>query len=374
MAFVFFLLLIPNLLFSHPSHNSSIELDVRTRSIIAKITIPIQDLQIQSNLPLSDSSEEWLSHHEETLQRYFLENTILRTNQVKWDQVFQNKLLIEKKEDSENAVGVIEFLNPSSERPESIELELLFSDKIPGNNKFLVFLRTHWQTGVDSENPVLLDELDKTNHKTKIHLGNGNDWIGIKHTIQMGMRHILEGYDHMLFLIMLILTAPLHPRGNHWEINTNNKESFIKIIKIISFFTLGHSVTLLLGGFQFIPMPLAWIEILIAISVLISAIHVILPIFPLKEYGIAGVFGLIHGFAFSSTITEFGLDTNQLILSILSFNLGIEIMQICLVLLFLPFLFALIRFSYFGTLRIILGGCGCLISLYWILDRLLLII
>ena len=110
-------------------------------------------------------------------------------------------------------------------------------------------------------------------------------------------------------------------------------------------------------------------EVFIAISVLVSAVQVIHPILIKVELWIAGSFGLIHGLAFSSTVSEFGVHSTQLILSILGFNLGIELIQFLVILVSIPIIFLIIKSSTYIIIKNICGIFGIILSSFWIYER-----
>ena len=110
------------------------------------------------------------------------------------------------------------------------------------------------------------------------------------------------------------------------------KPALKNVVKIVTFFTIAHSITLCLAAFQIISLPPRLIESIIAISIALAAIHNIYPLFSGKEWLIAFVFGLFHGFGFASVLAEKGLAGNYLGLSIFGFNLGVEIGQLAIIL------------------------------------------
>jgi hypothetical protein len=168
----------------------------------------------------------------------------------------------------------------------------------------------------------------------------------------LGVSHIAAGTDHILFILTLLLPAMLVTEKKRWSYKVMSlKESILNLLKIVTAFTIGHSLTLLLGTLQWIVLPSQPIEIIIAISILVSAIHAIKPIYPKKEIFIAGGFGLIHGLAFAKTLSNLALNTKQLALSILGFNLGIELMQLFIIMLTFPFLMMLSRSAYYAIFR-----------------------
>ncbi len=105
---------------------------------------------------------------------------------------------------------------------------------------------------------------------------------------------------------------------------------------MVTAFTIGHSITLIGGAFFGWALPSRPVEVLIAISILVSAIHACRPLFPGREAWVAGGFGLVHGLAFATLIGRFGLEPLQKAQSILGFNLGIELVQLGVVLAILP--------------------------------------
>jgi hypothetical protein len=193
--------------------------------------------------------------------------------------------------------------------------------------------------------------------------------LGLPSLFQLGMRHIAEGTDHLLFLLVLLLPAPLLVVGFRWKGTTGVQASLLRILRIATAFTIGHSITLALAAFGVVHLPSHPIEVLIAVSILVSAVHALRPIFPGREAGIAAFFGLIHGLAFASTLSQLGLGRWERVAGILAFNLGIETMQLAVVAATLPSLILMSRTRAYPWLRV----CGALFaggaSLGWIVER-----
>ncbi len=195
--------------------------------------------------------------------------------------------------------------------------------------------------------------------------------VGFTSLFRLGMRHIAEGTDHLLFLLALLLPAPLTVFRSRWAGFGGVRHSLLRILKVVTAFTFGHSLTLALAALGLVHVPSRPIEVLIAVSILISAVHALRPIFPGREAGIAAFFGLIHGLAFATTLGELGLGRWERVASILGFNLGIESMQLIVVAATLPSLVLLSRTFAFPMLRI--GGAlfAGFASVGWIAERLL---
>jgi HupE / UreJ protein len=195
--------------------------------------------------------------------------------------------------------------------------------------------------------------------------------VGFASIFRLGIRHIAEGTDHLLFLLTLLLPAPLMVVGSRWAAFADTRYSVLQILRIVTAFTIGHSVTLALAALGLIRVPARPIEVLIAASILLSAIHALRPLFPGREAVIAAFFGLIHGLAFASTLGQLGLGRWERVTGILAFNLGIEAMQLIVVAAAMPSLLLLSRTPAYSPLRI--GGAlfAGAAAAGWILQRLL---
>jgi len=162
--------------------------------------------------------------------------------------------------------------------------------------------------------------------ETRLTLGGG-ERLGAWSFVRLGVEHILTGYDHLLFLLGLLL------RGGGWLVLT----------KIITAFTLAHSVTLALAVLDVVVLPDRLVEAVIALSIAGVAAESLVPR-PLvaRRWLVSFCFGLVHGFGFSSALRELGLPAQGLALSLLGFNVGVELGQAMVVAIALPAL-ALLR-------------------------------
>jgi hypothetical protein len=199
----------------------------------------------------------------------------------------------------------------------------------------------------------------------------GFTWSGFGGAFRLGARHIAEGTDHLLFLLTLLLSAPLIASASRWSGRTTIRRSLTHILGIVTAFTLGHSLTLALSGLGLVHLPSRPVEVLIAISILVSAIHSIRPLFPGREAIIAATFGLIHGLAFASALNELGVTGWYRLVSLLGFNLGIEAMQLTVVAMTLPALLVLSRTERYAVIRITGAAVACVASCAWIAERVL---
>ena len=206
------------------------------------------------------------------------------------------------------------------------------------SHRVLVSARADFQGGVLEGEPRLIGALQSATPSIEVDLGDPSPWRGFVATLRLGMRHIAEGADHLMFLLALLLAAPGIASAGRWQGIRPTRDAVLQVLKIITAFTIGHSLTLIGGAAFGWQLPVKPVEIGIALSVLVSAIHAARPLFAGREPWIAAAFGLLHGMAFATVIASFALPPAERALAILGFNLGIEIVQVALAALVLPVL------------------------------------
>ena len=216
---------------------------------------------------------------------------------------------------------------------------------------------------------MLLGTMRDTNAAIAIDRSGGSWFQGFAAMFRLGARHIAEGTDHLLFLLALILPAPLVAAGGRWGGYAGGKTALRRIVKVVTAFTLGHSITLVFGALGWARLPGAVVESAIALSILVSAVHALVPIFRGREVFIAGGFGLVHGLAFAATLTGFGFDPLTLVSSVLGFNLGIEAFQLLVILAAMPWLVLLARSRVYGPFRIAGAALTGIAAAAWFAER-----
>jgi len=186
-----------------------------------------------------------------------------------------------------------------------------------------------------------------------------------------GVWHIWIGFDHILFLLALLLPAVLRFEQNQWQAVTGFRAAFFNVFKVVTAFTLAHSLTLSLAALQIVVLPSRWVESAIAASVLLAAINNIRAFFRGRVWMVAFAFGLIHGFGFANVLTELGLPRRALVLALVGFNLGVEAGQLAIVSVFLPIAYA-VRKSGFYQHSILKVGSGliAIVASLWLMERL----
>ena len=185
-----------------------------------------------------------------------------------------------------------------------------------------------------------------------------------------GIWHILIGLDHILFLLSLLLPAVFLLRHRDWEPAARFAPVFWDVLRIVTAFTLAHSITLSLAALSVIALPSRLVESTIALSVVLAALNNLWPVVGGRRWAVAFGFGLIHGFGFASVLADLGLPRDALVVALVGFNLGVEVGQLGIVAAFLPVAYALRRTSIYRRI-IFTGGSALivLISLVWLAER-----
>ena len=185
-----------------------------------------------------------------------------------------------------------------------------------------------------------------------------------------GVWHIWIGIDHIIFLIALLLPAVLKFTEGKYRPVDSFREGFFNVLKVVTAFTIAHSVTLSLAALQIVTLPSKWVESVIALSVVLAALNNIFPIVKDRAWMVAFGFGLIHGFGFANVLADLSLPTGTLAIALLSFNVGVEIGQLAIVMVFFPIAFYLRSHSLYQPIKLKFGSAViALIATLWIVDR-----
>ncbi len=189
--------------------------------------------------------------------------------------------------------------------------------------------------------------------------------------LEEGIHHIWTGYDHLLFLLALLLPGVLAwQAGEGWRALPSSRAAGLGVVKVVTAFTLAHSLTLGLAAMGWVRLPVRWTEAAIAASVIVAAANNFRPFFTESGWRVAFGFGLLHGFGFASGLHDLGLRPGQLAGALLGFNVGVEIGQLAIVALFLP-LALLVRHRALYQQLGLHAGSGVIIAVatVWFAER-----
>ena len=198
----------------------------------------------------------------------------------------------------------------------------------------------------------------------------GSTWQQLVTYLREGVWHIWIGFDHILFLLSLLLPAVGLWRARRWQAVNSLAPAVWDVLRIVTAFTVAHSITLSLATLGWISLPSRLVESAIAASVVLAALNNIWPLFQRRRWWVAFAFGLIHGFGFASVLADLGLPQGALALALVGFNVGVEIGQLAIVAVFLPLAFALRRTWFYGR-AVRVGGSLLIAALAaaWFVER-----
>ena len=192
----------------------------------------------------------------------------------------------------------------------------------------------------------------------------------LKQYVVEGVWHIWIGFDHILFLLSLLLPAVLIRKAGKWEPAPSLKASLWEVLKVVTAFTLAHSITLSLAALGVVSLPSRLVESIIAASVVAAALNNLQGTIEKRRWVMAFVFGLIHGFGFASVLADLGLPTDALALALVGFNVGVELGQMAIVLAFIPIAFKLRTTRFYRVGVLTFGSIAvALIAGYWFAQR-----
>ncbi|GAA1613791.1 HupE/UreJ family protein [Actinoplanes couchii] len=351
---------------AHPMPHSVVLLDVHETSVTAHLQIPLSELSLAGGL--TDTASYLAAHIKPT-----------GTDGAAWTVEVGDTAVTSDSTGAYQELDADVTLSPPAGgdvRHFTLAYDVVVHQVV--THTALVSVREDWAAGQLAENggeavqvgTIGIDNRTLTVPPLTVDLDGGSAWSGFVAMAELGGRHILEGTDHLLFLLILLLPAPLLARGGRWRAVSEPRTAIKHICRTTVAFTIGHSAALAVTALTRLDVP-AWpVEAFIALSILVGAVHAIRPIFPGREASVAALFGLGHGMAFSFTLAEMQLSTGRLVLSLFGFNLGIELVQLIIVALTLPALVVIAGTRFGPAVRVtgaILTGVA---ATGWLADRL----
>lgn len=250
----------------------------------------------------------------------------------------------------------------------TFDYSVLLSEQ-PGHRGLLV-IEHNWATGTFANEAGIALVFSPTSHRQDLEITTSGRLRGFLGIVRLGVDHIWMGRDHVLFLVALLLPAVLRREGGRWEKIDEFRPALFNVLKIVTAFTLAHSVTLSLAALGVIHLPSRLVESVIAISIAAAAADILFPVFHRRVWLIVFVFGLFHGFGFAGALEEMGILREHLGLSLFGFNLGVEIGQVVIVALLFPILFLLRNLKVYRSLAVQAAAVGMIVVAGgWLYER-----
>jgi hypothetical protein len=349
---------------AHDPSKSYLNLILATNEITGQWDIPLVDLQ--TVVPL-DADKDGFVTWEELNNRY---QDVLAYARAHLRVSAEGRVGNIHFSDSEPTVGdfadgtyvELPFVVEALPEPKMLELEYRLFFEVNPLHRGLLRL----ESGGTTQSAVFMPTA------TAQRLRVGQESLGRQFVVflEEGIGHIWTGYDHILFLLALLLPSVLRREANAWSGVAQFRPAAMNVIKIVTAFTLAHSLTLSLATLHLVKLPSRLTESAIAASVILAATNNLRPMIQERGWMVAFVFGLIHGFGFANALSELGLEHTALLVTLVGFNLGVEIGQLAIVAVFLPVAFGLRRSWLYQTPILRLGSAVIiLISGIWLAER-----
>lgn len=348
---------------AHQAPNSEAYLDFHDSYVEMEVVIPAAEYAYASGNSIADDSaargQAW---------RYLGDNISARnTGGGAW-QTRVDRLAFITRDGSRDLVATLSLLPRGPSGLDEFTLSWRAIIGAVPDHFVLVMLRRDPASKL-GDDPDVIGTLRNDRGALVINRGAARSWMPLANATRLGAGHILEGIDHLAFLLALLLPLPLLARGGRWREARGTKPTIRSAVILISGFTLGHSATLIAASLGGLTLPGVLVETLIAVSVLIAALHAIRPIFPRREALFATLFGLVHGLGFAGFLSSTDLSVARNIITLLGFNIGIELVQMAIALAIVPALLTIAATPFYRWLRNGLALFCSGIASVWVADR-----
>jgi hypothetical protein len=254
--------------------------------------------------------------------------------------------------------------------PESLSFDysVLFAEE-PAHRGFLL-VEHNWATGIFANESQISEVFRPDATRQTLDLTTSSRWKGFLVVVRLGIEHIWMGWDHVMFLIALLLPSVLRRENGQWRGVERFGPALVHVVKIVTAFTVAHSITLSLAALDLVHVPGRLVEVVIAASIAIAAADLLVPIFKERLWWIVVGFGLFHGFGFAGALSEMGVLHEHRGLALFAFNLGVEIGQVAIVAVLVPLFFIVRRMAMYRVVVLRAAAVGMiLISSTWVIER-----
>jgi len=347
---------------AHKPSDSYLSLSVQTNHIEGQWDIALRDLADAIGLDSDGNGEltwgEVRNKHDE-IRAYALSRLALSTDQQACTTQVLEQLIDHH---TDGAYSVLRFRSNCDAPIERLAVDYRLLFEIDAQHKGLLRLTQGGQTST----AIFGRELPTQ----EFSLAKRSFWTECMQFIHEGIWHIWMGFDHVLFLLALLLPSVLIRAEGRWQAAGDFASVCRNVVGIVTAFTMAHSLTLSLATLDIIQLPSRLVESTIAASVVLAGLGNLYPMMMSRRWIIAFGFGLIHGFGFAAILTDLGLPQDSLLLSLVSFNIGVEIGQLAIVAAFLPLAY-LVRRSWSYPRLVLTGGSLAVIAiaLVWFTER-----
>ena len=348
--------------YAHKPSDSYLALTVQGGQVAGQWDIALRDLEVAIGLDADgDGDITWgeLKAKHSDIASYALARLALQADAKPCPLKATGHLVDDH---SDGAYAVLRFVADCGSAPDAIEIRYSLFFDFDTQHKGLLRLEANGRTQTTA--------LAADRATQRFELRRASRLEQFLSFAREGVWHIWIGIDHILFIVSLLLPAVLILVRGQWRAAPRFAPAFWDVFRVVTSFTVAHSITLSLAALGVISLPSRLVESAIAASVALAAANNLRPVVGSGRWIVAFLFGLIHGFGFASVLTDLGLPKESLLLALVGFNLGVEVGQLAIVSAFLPFAFAL-RSTLFYRKLVMSGGSAIVlaVALVWLAER-----
>ncbi|MEZ5325654.1 MAG: HupE/UreJ family protein [Verrucomicrobiales bacterium] len=364
----------PNLALAHSPGENYVWLNLKQDRIEGRFEIRLQDLEKYLGLELdsSKSVEENARALSPKTYPYILEHFAIELDGTALPIEFTE---IDSRDLSEGDFAMYYFTAPLGGKP--LPDKLTLRDDILCEtsmlHRSLVLLNENARTGKTMGEEHIALIFSAANSVQELDLLQVPSLLEPRQFIWQGILHIWIGIDHILFLFALLLPAVLRREGHRWVPVATFRAALLNVLKIVTLFTIAHSITLALAALDFIRLPGRFVESVIALSIIVVAANNIWPRFSERSWILIVAFGLFHGLGFASVMGDLPFRIVQVVKVVLGFNIGVELGQLAIVAVIFPILYAVLKSAGSDSYQkfLLVGGSSIvsLVALFWLIQR-----
>lgn len=315
--------------------------------------VPLHRLEIALGAELTDDPSVVLGTLRPTLLSLFTTKVAVASPDGTGWSLRMDTLGVTMVDEVANLTARLTATPPAGQPADAFELRYgVVTDVIYTHNVYVA-------TAAAGGTPTLLGTINHYHPTLAVGVSDTSPEATFRSMIQVGIEHFREGVDHLLFLLLVALAAMARRAGVRATLRT--------LATLTMAFTLGHSLSLTLAMLGVVTLPARLVETGIAVTILVSAVHIARPLVPNRLEGVVTfTFGIIHGFGFAGTLADLSVHGLRVLAPTLGFNIGLELAQLAaLALVGLP-LWSLARFR---SARITLCAATGAVAVCWIAER-----
>ena len=363
---------LPRAALAHTTGETYVWLNVEANNITGRVEVNLRDLREKMGIDVPDTGEQrigLLEEHREEILYYIRQHYRIEAGGQEVPLEFTTIGLLDLPAEEGNYAQFF-YVTPKGTVPDLVTItnNLFLEDDFI--HRSLVCVERNRKSGQEFEGEFAAMVFGAHNTVQDLDLTHIELLLRPRDFIWQGVLHIWIGTDHILFIITLLLPAVLIYHEAMWTPVPNFKTAFWNIIRIITIFTVAHSVTLSMAALGLVSVPSRIVESVIALSIILVAVNAISPKFRDKAWLVIFVFGLFHGMGFASVMSELPFRMMHLVKVLIGFNIGVELGQLAIVFAVFPVIFLLRKTNAYVPV-ILKGGSAvtAVIACFWFIER-----